>query len=107
MNMWEYQEPDWDDPKSLREAAAKLNLRAAQRAIELEKYQRFELKPVPHNPFLDVMPEDPAVAEERERFFRTERAKQQIMDALAEDERQAEQAKAEALRKTPLARLMR
>jgi hypothetical protein len=91
-----YIEPDWNDPESLRACAARLRLQATQMAVEAAKYQRF--KPEQHDPFSGVSGmmqghvEDDATREERERDFRTARAKQEIMAALAAEEQQQVQA---------------
>jgi hypothetical protein len=111
--MDDYVEPDWNDPDSLRACAARLKLAAALTAIEAGKYARFAAR---HDPgsvrdlMPDYVPEDPAVAEERERDIRTARAKQEILDALAAEERQVQQQQSNArqqFRQTPIGRLFR
>jgi hypothetical protein len=110
--MDDYIEPDWTDPASLKACAARLKASAAKMAIEMDKYRRFKPEPVAGDPFaeLDDTPEDPAVTEQRERDYRTWQAKQEIMDALAEEKRQEEQQHAKANRefyRTPMGRLFR
>jgi hypothetical protein len=99
----------WRDPNRLRHAAARLHALAARATP-------YQLVPVEHEPdfsvtdMVDGHVEDPAAAEERELFFATERAKQQIMDALAEEERQQVQARDQAqatFNATPMGRLLR
>jgi hypothetical protein len=94
-----YVEPRWDDPASLRACAERLKAQAAKMAVEMIKYQRFAPEPN-KNPFTDLVdnsvPEDPAVTAERETFFRTQQAKQQIMAALAAEEQQAQQQRSDA-----------
>jgi hypothetical protein len=97
----------WNDPDRLRHAAQRLHALAA-------KANPYQLAPIEHDPFsvsdmVDGHVEDPAAAQEREIFFATERAKQQIMNALQQEEaekalaRQQEQA---AFRVTPMGRLL-
>jgi hypothetical protein len=94
-----YIEPNWQDPASLRHCAERLKQQAARMAIEMSKYQRFAPEPN-KNPFVDLVqdytPEDPAAVEEREAFFRTQRAKDQILAALAAEKQQAAQQREEA-----------
>jgi hypothetical protein len=104
-------EPDWTNPASLRAAAARLKANAAKMAVEMDKYRRFKPEPVAGDPFADIDgAEDPAVTEQRERDYRTWQAKQEIMDALAEEERQTKQQQQRELRafyRTDLGRLLR
>jgi hypothetical protein len=109
---YDYTEPDWTNPASLRAAAERLKQQAAKMAVEMDKYRRFKPEPVAGDPFADIddTPEDPAVTEQRERDYRTWQAKREIMDALAEEERQTkqqQQRELQAFYRTDLGRLLR
>jgi hypothetical protein len=109
--MDDYVEPDWTDPASLRACAARLKQHAAKMAIEMDKYRRFKPESVAGDPFADIDgAEDLAVTEQRERDYRTWQAKREIMDALAEEERQTkqqQQRELQAFYRTDLGRLLR
>jgi hypothetical protein len=110
--MDDYVEPDWTNPASLRACAERLKMQAARMATEMYKYRRFKPEPVSHNPFaeLDDTPEDPAVTEQRQRDYRTWRAKAEIEAALAEEEQRTKQQKQRELQafyRTDLGRLLR
>jgi hypothetical protein len=94
--MDDYVEPDWTNPASLRAAAERLKASAAKMAVEMGKFNRFAVTPVSHNPFGDLAVDDPATVEARETAFRTERARREIMDALAAEQRQQAQARDQA-----------
>jgi hypothetical protein len=58
----------------------------------------------------DCAPEDPAITEQRERDYRTLRAKDEIMRALEAKKQEAKQQQRQELQqfyKTPIGRLMR
>src|SRR5262249_48386308 len=79
----------WRDPDRLRYAAARLHAKAAEPSRFMPEYD-----PPQRNVsrlMTGYAPDDPETAEERERDFRAMRAKQEIMNALAEQERQAKQ----------------
>jgi hypothetical protein len=98
MDEQEWAAIDFDDPRSVRAAAARCHARAERLSAEMAKTARFGLQAIDHNPFADVGSEDPAVVEEREALIRTERAKQELLAAYeadkAETARQAEQQRA-------------
>src|SRR5262249_9164182 len=105
---YEYIEPDWDDPASLRACAARLKLQAAQMQIEANKYAH--LVPVEINPFADLVSEDPAEAETREADFAAAgaaQAKREILEALAKQEEAAKQQAHREFYRTPIGRLLR
>jgi hypothetical protein len=67
------------------------------------------LTPVTHDPFSEITADDEATRERREANFaeaRTEAARQQIMDALAAEEKQAAEQKRSAFRETAIGRLL-
>jgi hypothetical protein len=92
---YDYVEPDWTDPASLRACAARLKQHAAKMAVEMDKYRRFKPEPVAGDPFADIDgAEDPAVTEQRKRDYRTWQAKREIEAALAEEKHQEQQRQA-------------
>jgi hypothetical protein len=110
MDDFDYQEPDWTSPESLRLCAARLKAQMAKQAIAMDRFRRFAPTPVPHNPFADIAPDDPAVAEERAIAYRTARAKEEILAALAAEKQQAQQQRSDAqqqFRQTAIGRLFR
>jgi hypothetical protein len=54
---------------SLKACARRLHLRGMQMAAEAAKFKAVDLVPVPHDPFLEIEPEPPEVAAQRDALF--------------------------------------
>jgi hypothetical protein len=110
--MWEYVEPDWDDPSSLRLAAARLRARAEMRDVELSKFRHFapEPEPDPLPAGVSRLMRDHTYDEEAEEKFRTAKARAEIERALLAEQAETQQKldqKRAAMRRTVLGGLLR